>query len=79
MGVRWRTADGAMTKLSVNDVRRRRLLELAMAAGVMECGTWLAPKKHHARLGIVVFEKFHRTRMIQIFFLMTTTTKLCHQ
>ena len=37
MGVRWRTADGAMTKLSVNEVKRRRLLELALAAGVMEC------------------------------------------
>ena len=37
MGVRWRTADGAMTKLKVNEVSRRRLLELAMAAGVMEC------------------------------------------
>ena len=36
-GVRWRTADGAMTRLSVNDVSRRRLLELAMAAGVWEC------------------------------------------
>ena len=35
--MRWRTADGAMTRLSVNDVNRRRLLELAMAAGVMEC------------------------------------------
>ena len=36
-GVRWRTADGAMTKLSVNEVSRRRLLELALAAGLMEC------------------------------------------
>ena len=36
-GVRWRTADGAMTRLSVNEVSRRRLLELAMAAWVMEC------------------------------------------
>ena len=35
-GVRWRTADGAMTRLSVNEVSRMRLLELAMAAGV-EC------------------------------------------
>ena len=33
----WRTADGAMTRLSINEVSRRRLLELAMAAGVMEC------------------------------------------
>ena len=32
--MRWRTADGAMTRLSVNEVNRRRLLELAMAAGV---------------------------------------------
>ena len=36
-GVRWRTADGAMRKLSVNEVSRRRLLELALAAGLMEC------------------------------------------
>ena len=36
-GVRWRTADGAMTRLSANDVSRRRLLELAMATGVWEC------------------------------------------
>ena len=35
--MRWRTADGAMTRLSVNEVNRRRLLELAMAAGVWEC------------------------------------------
>ena len=35
--MRWRTADGAMTQLSVNEVSRRRLLELAMAAGMMEC------------------------------------------
>ena len=35
--MRWLTADGAMTRLIVNEVSRRRLLELAMAAGVMEC------------------------------------------
>ena len=35
--MRWRTADGAMTRLIVNEVSRRRLLELVMAAGVMEC------------------------------------------
>ena len=35
--MRWRTADGAMTRLSVIEVSRRHLLELAMAAGVMEC------------------------------------------
>ena len=37
MGVRWRTADGAMTRLSVNEDSRSCLLELTMAAGVMEC------------------------------------------
>ena len=37
MGVRMRTADEAITRLSVNEVSRRRLLELAMVAGVMEC------------------------------------------
>ena len=37
MGVRWRTADGAIRRLSVNEVSRRRLLELAMTAGVGEC------------------------------------------
>ena len=26
-----------MTRLSINEVSRRRLLELAMAAGVMKC------------------------------------------
>ena len=35
--MRWRTADGAMTRLIVNEVSSRHLLELAMAAGVMEC------------------------------------------
>ena len=35
--MRWRTADGAMTRLGVNEVSRRRLLDLAMAPGVMEC------------------------------------------
>ena len=35
--LRWRTAAGAMTRLSVNEVSRRRLLELVMVAGVMEC------------------------------------------
>ena len=40
--VRWRTADGAMTQLSVNDVSRRCPLEVTMATGVMECvGAWL--------------------------------------
>ena len=37
VGVRWRTADGAMARLGVNEVSRRRQLELAMAAGVWEC------------------------------------------
>ena len=35
--MRWGTADGAITRLSDNEVSRRRLLELAMVAGVMEC------------------------------------------
>ena len=35
--MRWRTADGAMTRLSVNEVSRSCLLELTMAAGVWEC------------------------------------------
>ena len=35
--MRWRTADGAMTRLSLHEVSRRRLLELTMAAGLMEC------------------------------------------
>ena len=37
VGVRLSTADGAITRLSVNKVSRRRLLELAMAAGVWDC------------------------------------------
>ena len=28
-----------------------------MAARARGCGVWLVPKKHNARLGIVVFEK----------------------
>ena len=35
--MRWRTTDGAMARLSVNEVSRRHLLELAMPAVVMEC------------------------------------------
>ena len=35
--MRWRTADGAITRLSVSAVSRRHLLELATAAGVVEC------------------------------------------
>ena len=35
--MRWRTADGAITRLSVNEISRRRLLGLAMAAGMWEC------------------------------------------
>ena len=34
--MRWRTAAGALTYPSVNEVSKRRLLELAMAAGVRE-------------------------------------------
>ena len=35
--MRWRTPDGATTLLSVDEVSRRRLMELTMAAGVWEC------------------------------------------
>ena len=35
--MRWRTAAGGMTRLLVNEFRRRHLMELAMAARVMEC------------------------------------------
>ena len=34
--MRWRTAAGGMTRLRVSEVSRRRLLQLAMAAGVWE-------------------------------------------
>ena len=45
--MRWRTADGAMTRLNIIEFSRRRLLELAMAAGVMECvGTRLMELWH---------------------------------
>ena len=57
MGVLCPTAGEALTRPSVNEVSRRGLLELAMAAGARGCGAWLVPKKHHARFGIVVFEK----------------------
>ena len=35
--MRWRTVDGATTRLSVSALSRGHLLELATAAGVMEC------------------------------------------
>ena len=35
--MRWRTAAGGMTRLRVNEVRRRHLMELAMETGRMEC------------------------------------------
>ena len=35
--MRWGTAAEGMTRLLVNEVSRSHLLELAMAAGVMEC------------------------------------------
>ena len=35
--MRWDTADRAMARLSVSEVSSTRLLQLAMAAGVMEC------------------------------------------
>ena len=35
--MRWRTAEGAMTRLIVNEVSSSCLLELAMAIGVWEC------------------------------------------
>ena len=35
-GVRWYTVVVALTRLSVKEIRRRHLLELAMAAGVRE-------------------------------------------
>ena len=34
--MRWRSAEGALTHPSVNELNRRRLLELAMAAGLRE-------------------------------------------
>ena len=33
----WRTAVGAVTRPSANEVSRRQLMELAMAAEVREC------------------------------------------
>ena len=35
--MRWRRAAGGITQLRVNEVRRRHLMELAMAAVVTEC------------------------------------------
>ena len=53
MGVRWRTADGAMTRLSVNEISRRRPLYLAMPAGVMEDGVrWRTADGAMTRLGV---------------------------
>ena len=37
MRVRWRTADGAVTRLSVSEASKRHLLELAIASGLWEC------------------------------------------
>ena len=36
-GVLWHTADIALTRSNVNEVKKRCLLELAMAAGVGDC------------------------------------------
>ena len=35
--MRWRTLEGALTHISVNEVISRHLLQLALAAAVMEC------------------------------------------
>ena len=43
--MRWRTAEGTLTSPSVNGVSRRRLLTLAVVAGMREC--------FGARLGIL--------------------------
>ena len=34
--MRWRTAVGALTRSNVNEISKKRLLELAMAAGLRE-------------------------------------------
>ena len=35
--MRWRTAVGVLTRPSINEVTKRKLLELVMAAVVSEC------------------------------------------
>ena len=45
MGVSWRTAVGARTRLSVKENGKKYLLEPAWAALVRECvGAWLAER-----------------------------------
>ena len=36
-GERWRTADGVPTRPSVNEVTKRRVLELSMASALRDC------------------------------------------
>ena len=37
MGVRWRTADGALTRFSVKEFGRKYLMELVRASVAREC------------------------------------------
>ena len=40
-------ADGAMTRLNIIEFSTRRLMELAMETGAMECvGAWLMELRH---------------------------------
>ena len=50
--MRWRTAVGALTCPSVNEDSKRRLLELAMTAGVRECFGALRLEYRHVEVSI---------------------------
>ena len=51
-GVLWHTADIAVTRPSVNEVKRRYLLELAMATGGRECFGALRLEYRHVEFSI---------------------------
>ena len=63
VGVLWRMADGAKTRLSVNAVRKR-LLELAMAAGVRVC--WRTAAGAMTRLSVKEVSRRHLMELAMV-------------
>ena len=64
VGVLWRMADGAKTRLSVNAVSRRRLLKLAMAAGARVC--WRTADGAMTRLGVNEVSRRHLMELAKV-------------
>ena len=50
--MRWRTAEGAVTRPSANEVSRGHLLELAMAVEVRECIGALKKEHRHVQVSM---------------------------